>query len=74
MVDFHGFRVGKYTSPMDPMGFTHCLDASHLPEVSPHGRASTKNDIITETKSGFSLGFQVIDPTVLGCPAGSDRN
>ena len=21
MVDFYGFHVGKYTSPMDPMGF-----------------------------------------------------
>ena len=21
MVDFYGFHIGKYTSPMDPMGF-----------------------------------------------------
>ena len=33
MVDFYGVYVGKYISPMDPMGsFTHSLDIQIPPE------------------------------------------
>ena len=30
LVDVYGFHVGKYTSPMDPLGFLYNFGAPHF--------------------------------------------
>ena len=41
LVDFDGFHVGKYTSPMDPMG---CGEWTQLPYLNPIGPLQNRND------------------------------
>ena len=49
MVDLYGINLGKYTSPMDPMGFK--VQVSNEKALSWHG----KNETSVELFGGFTL-------------------